>query len=246
MIRDKVVIITGAAMGIGRYIARTFAQEGAKLVIADIDETSMAHVAAELQGKGSEVLTLKTDVRNESDVQRLAERVVERFGRLDVLINNAGLATHFGGPFEDAWMPVWPRIRDMEKAFWNNIMETNLGGTMLCTKHVLPQMEKQRSGHIVNMHGGGRGTGSCVYVVSKEAVRVFTSYVAEEEREFNICIMAMGPGGPIATENAPEEVRKRVPGPELAGNRFVLAAEAGMEISGKLADLQDGLLVARD
>ena len=246
MLRDKIVIVTGAAMGIGRHIAHTFAEEGSKLVIADIDEAGMVNVAAELRAKGAEVLTVKTDVRNEAEVHSLAEQAVSRFGQIDVLINNAGIATHFGPSIPAPWMPPWPHIRDLEKEFWDKVMDTNLGGTFLCTKHVLPQMEKQRSGHIVSLYGGGRGIGSCVYVVSKEAIRVFTRYVAEEEREFNICIMAMGPGGTIATENAPEEVRRRMPGPELAGNRFVLAAEAGMEFSGKLADLQDGQLVMRE
>jgi 3-oxoacyl-[acyl-carrier protein] reductase len=246
MLRNKVVIVTGSAMGIGRYIAHTFAEEGARLVLADIEEARMASVAGELQAKGAETLTVKADVRNEAEVQRLVEQVVAAFGQIDVLINNAGIATHFGSPiYPGAWMPLWPRIRDMEEAFWNTVMDTNLGGTFRCTKHVLPQMEKQRSGHIVNLYGGGSGAGSCVYVVSKEAIRVFTRHVAEEEREFDICIMAMSPGGTIATENAPEEVRNRIPGPELAGNRFVLAAEAGMDYTGKLVDWQDGQLVAR-
>lgn len=124
-------------------------------------------------------------------------------------------------------------------------MDTNVGGTFLCTKHALPYMERQRSGHILNLYGGGnvKSVGACVYVASKDAVRTFTRYVAEEERDWNICIICLGPGGEIATEDAPEEVRQRLPGVDVVGNRFVLAAQAGMEVSGQLLNLRDGKLV---
>jgi NAD(P)-dependent dehydrogenase (short-subunit alcohol dehydrogenase family) len=83
-------------------------------------------------------------------------------------------------------------------------------------------------------------------VISKEAIKVFTRFVAEEERDFNICVVAISPGGAIATENAPEEARARMPGPESSGNRWVLAAQVGMDLSGKLLDLKDDRIVAAE
>jgi NAD(P)-dependent dehydrogenase (short-subunit alcohol dehydrogenase family) len=165
--------------------------------------------------------------------------VVARFGGLDVLVNNAGVVTHFG------WgVPRWPMVRDMEKHFWDKVMETNLGGTFLCTKHALPYMQERRSGHIINLYGGSppKTLGSCVYSVSKDAIRTFTRFVAEEVREYKICVVSVSPGGAIATEDAPEAVRRTMPGPESAGNRFVLAAEAPMELSGQRLTLKDGVL----
>ena len=237
MMDGKVVIITGGAKGIGRYVAGTFAREGAKLAIADIDTMRLDKTFKELQDQGADVLAVRTDVRNEYDVRSLMAEVAGRFGKIDVLINNAGVVTHF------QWgVARWPRIRDMDKDFWERVIQTNLGGTFLCTKHVLPYMEKRRSGHILNLHGGGSGDGACAYVVSKEAIRLFTRYVADEEKESNICVVAVAPGGAIATEDAPEEARRRMPGVELVGNRFVLAAQAGMELSGKLLTMKDGQL----
>jgi 3-oxoacyl-[acyl-carrier protein] reductase len=239
MLKNKVAVITGGAKGIGRYIAHGFAREGAKLAIGDIDLERLKQTEAELREIGADPLTLKLDVRVEDEVSAFMKETVGRFGRLDVLVNNAGIVTHFG------WgVPRWPLVRDMEKNFWDKVMETNLGGTFLCTKHALPHMQRQRSGHIINLYGGSppKTLGSCVYSVSKDAIRTFTRFVAEEVREYNICVVSVSPGGAIATEDAPEAVRRTMPGPESAGNRFVLAAEAPMELSGQRLTLKDGVL----
>ena len=114
-----------------------------------------------------------------------------------------------------------------------------MGGMFLCTKHVLPHMEAQRSGHVVNTMGGGLST----YGVSKSAIPAFTRLVAEEEKDFNICVVTINPGTQIATEDAPAEARARMPGPEFVGNRFVLAAQAPMERSGQWLTLEDGKLI---
>ena len=235
--QGKVVLITGAAQGIGRFIAGTFADAGATRALADIKPLDTT--AAILKEKGQDPLLSTTDVGNEAEVQRMVSAVLDRYGHIDVLVNNAGIPTHA------AWEPHWARIRDMEKTFFDRVMNTNLGGTMLCSKHVLPSMEDRRSGHILNLFGGGRPeqVGACVYVTSKEAIKVFTKYIAEEEREFGICIMAVTPGGAIATEDAPASVKAEMPGVEIVSNRFVLAAQAPMEMSGQTVTLKDGKLV---
>jgi NAD(P)-dependent dehydrogenase (short-subunit alcohol dehydrogenase family) len=91
--------------------------------------------------------------------------------------------------------------------------------------------------------GGPESPGACAYSVSKIAIRAMTEFVAAEERDFNIVAVAIRPGAQIATEEAPEEARARMPGPEYVGNRFVLAAEAPMELTGKLLDIDNGTLV---
>lgn len=238
--RDKATIVTGGAKGIGRYIAHGFAKEGAKVAIADIDTGRLEQTRKELEGMTSEVLSAKVNVQNEEEVRGFMAQVANRFGQIDVLVNNAAIVPHFN------WgISRWAVIRDMDKSFWDGVIQTNLGGTFLCTKHVLPYMEKRQSGHILNVHGGGSDPGACAYVVSKEAIRIFTRMVADEERESNICVVIVAPEGPFATEDAPEEVRRRMKSPADMGNRFLLAAEAGMEMSGQLVNLKDGRLNVR-
>jgi 3-oxoacyl-[acyl-carrier protein] reductase len=188
----------------------------------------------------AEYLAVPTDVRDEAAVRNLMDRTVARFGRIDVLHNNAAIVTHFH------WgIPPWPRIRDLDPSFWERVIQTNLGGTFLCTKYALPFMEAQRSGHIISTMGGSNKVGAAPYQVSKDAIRSFTRAVAEEEREFNICIVAMSPGGRIATEEASTEAQAEFPGVDSVGDRYVLAAQVGMEFSGKLLDIENGKVVVQ-
>ena len=237
--QNKAVIITGAAMGIGRYIALGSAQRGANVAIADVDEAGLHAVEQELAQFGNKVLATKVDVREEEEVASFVAAAAKSFGAIDYLVNNAAIVPHF------AWGgPRWPRTKDMDFDFWSKVIATNLHGSFLCAKHVIPHMESQGNGHIVNLYGGGGVTppGAMAYVITKEALVVFSRYLAEEVREHNICVMSISPGGAIATERAPDEARARMPGPDSAGDRFFLAAEAGMDLSGHLVDLVDGQL----
>jgi NAD(P)-dependent dehydrogenase (short-subunit alcohol dehydrogenase family) len=268
-VRDKVVVITGAAQGVGRYVARSFAAEGARLVIADV--ASMDTVTRELGNLQAEVLPVHTDVTSEDDVRSLFDQVYRRWGRIDVLINNAGIAPHFA-----VGAPRWPRIRDLPLEFFQKVMTTNLAGTFLCTKHALPYMESLCSGHIVNFGQGSlrkqeraANIGSAVYGTSKLAIRAFTRQVADEEREFEICIISMGPGGTmggvprqrsvpgrsrhasvggLVTEDSPDWARENEAMLQIdaVGNRYVLAADAPMELSGEQVAVRNGELVVVD
>ncbi len=237
MLKDQVTLITGGAKGIGRRIALTYADEGARVAVADVDRDRLRQTERELRGKIDHVLALEVDVRQEHLVQRMIGEVADRWGRIDVLVNNAGIVPHF------AWgVPRWPRVAEMDELFWDRVISTNLGGTFLCTKHVLPYMERRRSGHVITLHGGGAGPGAAPYVVSKDAIRTFTRFVAEEERGYDVCVVCVSPGSAIATEDAPEEARARMPGPETVAQHFLLAAEAGLELSGRLVALREGRL----
>ena len=237
MLESEVVVVTGAAMGIGRHIANSFAHGGAKLALVDI--APLESVSIELREMGVEVLALSADVADEEQVKATIDQVLSEYGSIDVLVNNAGIVPHF------AWgLPKWPRISEMDRDFWDRVIGTNLGGTFLCTKHVLPHMEARRSGHVINLHGGGGvGSTATAYVVTKDAIRTFTRYVAGEVKESNVCVVAIAPRGAIATENAPEEARRSLPSPESLQNAFVLAAQAPMELSGETLQLQEGELV---
>lgn len=239
MLEGKVVIVTGSGKGIGKHAAKTFAQEKAKVVIAEVNREWAQKSATEL-GKLTETLPITVDVRSEDEVKKMVNQVMKRFGQIDVLVNDAAIVPHF------AWgIPRWPKIRDMDKDYWDRVIQTNLSGTFLCTKHVLPHMEARQSGHIINLYGGGgiKPFGACAYVVTKDAIRTFTRYVAEEVRDSNVCVVIFSPRVPIATEGAPDEALKRLPGPEILGNGFVLAAQLPMEKSGQIFAFQDGRLV---
>jgi NAD(P)-dependent dehydrogenase (short-subunit alcohol dehydrogenase family) len=251
-VKDKVVVITGSAQGVGRQIVRTFAAEGARLALLDI--APFDNVLADIKHHDVDVLSIHTDVREPDRVRAAMEQIHNRFGRMDVLINDAGIVTHFqwGGA-------RWPRIVDMEPDFFDKVMRTNLYGTFLSAKYALPYMEAQREGHVINFGQGnvGRGDrefspGATVYHVSKVSIRAFTQDLAAEERDYNICIMAMGPGGEelndprrgIATHEAPEEAKQHMrPVEDVVGNRFIIAAEAPMEFSGHMVQIRNGKVV---
>ena len=239
MPQGKVVIVTGSAQGIGKHAAKTFAEQKAKVVIADFNAEQAQKTAGEL-APTTETLAVHVDVRDEESVKRMVDQVMNRFGQIDVHINNAAIVPHF------AWgVPRWPRISDMPKEFWDRVIHTNLYGTFLCSKHVIPHMEKRKSGHIINLYGGGGITpaGACAYMATKDAIRTFTRYAAEEVRDSNICVVTFSPRVPIVTETGPEEAVKRLPGPEILGQAFVLCAQLPLDQSGKCFAHDNGKLL---
>ena len=239
MLEGKVVVITGSGQGIGKHAARTFAQEKATVVIADFNLDLAKKIAAEI-GARTESIAIDTDVRSEDSVKKMIDEVIHRCGQIDIMMNNAAIVPHF------AWnIPRWPLIVDMPVDFWNRVIHTNLYGTFFGTKHVIPHMAKRKSGHIINLYGGGgvRPGGAATYMVTKDGIRTFTRYVAEEVRDDNICVVTFSPRVPIATETAPEEALKRLPGPEILGQGFVLCAQLPMAQSGKCFAYENGKLV---
>ena len=136
-LKDKVAIITGGSQGIGREYALRFAREGAKVVVGDIREAQAQEVVQEIASLGSEALALKTDVSKEDDTKRLAAVTHEKFGRIDILLNNAAI-------FYDM------ELKDQSLEYFNKVLSVNLTGVWLCSRAVEPYMKRQRKGKIIH------------------------------------------------------------------------------------------------
>jgi NAD(P)-dependent dehydrogenase (short-subunit alcohol dehydrogenase family) len=185
-----VVLITGALTGIGRATAVAFAREGARVIISGRRDDAGRKLAAELRALGAEVEYLHADVRHEADMSQLVDRVVERFGRLDIAVNNAGTEGQFGPITEES-------TANFEATFGTNVL-----GTLLALKHEMRVMLKQRAGSIVNLSsmGGKVGlAGASVYVASKHAVEGLTKSAALEGAPLGVRVNAVAPG-PVATD----------------------------------------------
>jgi len=184
-LKDKVAIVTGGAQGIGRAYALRLAEEGANVVIADILDGS--RVGQEIKKKGSEALALHTDVADEKSTQEMAQKTVERFGRIDILINNAAF-------FSSIVKKPFHQISGEE---WDLVMSVNLRGPFLCSKAVYPQMKKQRKGKIINISSGTFYKGLprfLHYVTSKGGIVGFTRALAREMGDDGICVNTIAPG----------------------------------------------------
>jgi NAD(P)-dependent dehydrogenase (short-subunit alcohol dehydrogenase family) len=187
---SPVVLITGALTGIGRATALAFAAEGASLAISGRRDEAGHALAAELRALGVRAEYLRADVRNEAEVRSLVEQTVERFGRIDVAINNAGTEGQLG--------PITEQSEDN----YRNTFDTNVLGVLLALKHEMRVMLKQGAGAIVNLSSvaGQIGfAGASVYVASKHAVEGLTKSAALEGAAAGVRVNAVAPG-PIQTE----------------------------------------------
>lgn len=238
----KVIVVTGGATGVGPYIAWDLmeADTSRTVVVVDTDWEKVGATMEVINQLGGCAAGYRTDLCKEWDVRRTINGVIKHFGRIDTLVNSAVISPR------SLWDGLhWAHVRHMQKDFWDNVLATNLSATYLFTKSVLPHMEGARSGHIVNVYDPTMhaSLGTCVYAVAREGIRVFTRSVAEEIRQFNVCIVAMSlVEETFATEDAPEDIRNSFPGPDIMENRFALAAEADMALSGHLLTLREGRL----
>lgn len=238
-LNGRVAFVTGGGQGIGKHAAKSLAENGVKIAIADINGETAETAAAELSAF-SETMAVSLDVRNEDGVRHALDSVISRLGGLDILVNNAGIVPHF------RWgMPLWPPISDMPFEFWDRVIQTNLYGTFFCTKHAIPHLRARDGGHIINLYGGGRTNppGALTYMVTKDGIKTFTRYIAEEVRDSNICVVTFSPRLQIASETAPEDARNTLPGPEILGDAFVLAAQLTLDSSGQCLAYEGGQLV---
>jgi NAD(P)-dependent dehydrogenase (short-subunit alcohol dehydrogenase family) len=181
---DKVALITGASQGLGRALALAFAEEGARVVVNARSDESVRPVAGEVEGAGAEVLAVAADVSREVEVERLVRETVERFGRIDVLVNNAGL--------------LGPRVgvEDYPEDEWRRVIDANLTGPYLVSKAAIPHLSE--GGSIINVVSGVSVEGRAkwgAYSVSKFGVEGLTQILASELAERGIRVNAVDPGG---------------------------------------------------
>jgi NAD(P)-dependent dehydrogenase (short-subunit alcohol dehydrogenase family) len=184
-LKDRVAIVTGGARGIGKTYALRLCEEGAKVVIADILDAKVVKQA--IEKKGGEALVLYTDVSEEESTKEMARRTIERFGKIDILINNAAMFVSIvKKPFYEISAPEW-----------DDVIRVNLKGTFLCCKAVYPHMKKQGKGKIINVSSGTFFKGSTNfihYVSSKGGIVAFTRALAREVGDDGICVNAIAPG----------------------------------------------------
>lgn len=185
ILKDKVAIVSGAGSGIGRAIAITYANEGAKVIVADINEAHADETVKLIQENGGDAFAVKADSSIATENKKLVEITVEKYGKLDIACNNAGI----GGPAKPTG--------EYEPEEWDKVIALNLNGVFYACRYQLEQMEKNGGGSIINIasvHGQVAAPNSPAYTASKHAVVGLTKNIAAEYATKNIRCNAVGPG----------------------------------------------------
>lgn len=242
-LKGRTAIVTGAGQGMGRAVARALAERGARVVANDVDAGKAERAARELHDRGAEALAIQADVTDAAAVRSMVERTIERFGGVQILVNNAGTLR-----------PT--KVIDIEEAEWDLVIEVNLKGTFLCSQAVLPAMQEARWGRIVNFSStAGKNistVGGAHYTAAKAGILGFTRHLAKEVAEHGITVNAVCPGlidtemvrstisdartrayaesFPIPRLGEPEEVAELVA--FLASDRAAYITGASLDING--------------
>ncbi|MEL0018246.1 MAG: SDR family NAD(P)-dependent oxidoreductase [Rickettsiales bacterium] len=223
-VQDQVAIVTGAAKGLGEAIALRLAQDGAKLVMADIDGQGLAGTATAIREAGGEAVTVVGDITEEEPAAALIEAAIEHFGQIDILVNNVGGSRN-------------AKIWDMPVEDWDHTIKLNLRGTFLCTRAAVPHMMRRKRGKIICLSSGAReGTpwtayyqGGSAYSACKAGVHGFMRDLALELAEFNINVNCVAPG-PIDTEKAGANLRKMNETVDFSPNRMTPLGRLGLPV----------------
>jgi 3-oxoacyl-[acyl-carrier protein] reductase len=247
-LKDKVAVITGAAHGIGKAYARRFAEEGAQVVIADIDATEGEATAKALIDSGLTAWARSTDVRDIVSVESLMRECVTRFGRVDILLNNAAIYVT-----QKLWKGP---VEELDLREWDRVLEVNLKGVFLCCKAAIPIMKQQKSGKIINIASGTffSGSGNMPhYTTAKGGVVALTRVMARQLGEWSINVNCMTPGSTMSEEHVTADVLarregsmdkrafKRVERPaDIVGTALFLASPESDFITGQLLVVEGG------
>jgi len=186
-LKGKVVVVTGGARGIGREICLGAAAEGARVVAADINLAGAEATCRQVQKTGQQGLALQVDVSSERDAKAMADAAIQKFGRIDALVNNAA---YFYG------LKMQP-FSDVDPDEWDRVMAVNVKGTWQCTKAVFPYMKKEGKGKVVNISSSTFFDGIVGfphYVASKGAIIALTRALAKELGEFHVNVNSVAPG----------------------------------------------------
>jgi NAD(P)-dependent dehydrogenase (short-subunit alcohol dehydrogenase family) len=240
---DKVVLVTGAARGIGRAIAERFGAEGAQVVVNDVDAAAAEAVAQAIVAVGGSALAIAADVSEKVQVKRLFEAALEQFGSVDVLVNNASLVNterHF---------------LEADENWWNRIIAVNLNSAFLCSLQAAPLMARKGAGVIINISSGGASRahrGNAAYDAAKGGIEALTRAMALDLAPYGIRVNGLVPGSIDSKGMSPEVKEARGENiplgrvgevEELAGPAVFLASDDARYITGHLLAVDGGLLV---
>ena len=234
--KGLVAIVTGSSRGLGRAIAFEFAGEGAQVVACARSESpaplpGTAHeTAQQIRDHGGEALALACDVTDEQQVKSMVQQAMDQYGRIDVLVNNAGI------------MILGETFLDIDTARWDQLMNVNVRGAYLACRYVMPIMMKQRKGNIINI-GSGAGLAprieSTAYCTSKAALHMFSQCLAEDAREYNIAVNILEPG-PLKSEGssiipwAQHDWHERVEPAVVGPSAVFLALQDAQSLTGQI------------
>jgi len=243
---NKVALITGASQGIGRETALALAQAGAKVAVAARNEEKLATLANEIVEKGHEAVAIKMDVADAEQVKAGFKQVLERFGRLDILVNNAAV-TRDGLALR------------MKSDDWEAVLRTNLTGAHFCIQQALPPMMKARAGRIINISSvvaQSGNAGQANYVAAKAGLIGLTKAIAVEIASRNITVNAVAPGfietpmTDVLPDKVKEELKTRIPlgrmgaASDVAAAIIFLASDEAAYITGHVLNVNGGLHLA--
>jgi 3-oxoacyl-[acyl-carrier protein] reductase len=243
--QGRIALVTGAAQGIGRAIALELAKAGATLALADINEAKLAQVVAEVEALGGTAAAFKLDVSNQDSIEAGAKAVLERFGKVEILVNNAGIT-------RDALM------MSMKRSDWDLVIAINLTGPFLLTQALIRQMIKNRWGRIVNMAsvvGRAGQAGQVNYAASKAGLIGMTKSLAREVASRGITVNAVAPGyietpmTAVLDEKVSAAMLANIPlarrGTDLDVAQAVafLASESASYITGHVLDVNGGMFM---
>jgi len=209
---NKISIITGAGAGIGQSTAFRFAEEGSRLVLADINSADVDNTAREIASRGCEVVAVSGDISKEEDARRISEVAVERFGRIDILVNNAANFTTFS-------------VETATVEQWQTVLGVNVIGTALVAKHAIPHLKKRGKGSIVNvgsMSGIIAQPNMATYNSSKAAIHTMTRCMALDLAPFNIRVNTICPGCVLTSATEREWIKLGMTREEWISDRAAL------------------------